>query len=143
MGTVVSHQVSTTVALSSVKLSVPMVTNTQVNGRNKKKEKRNDITFTSAVMSQCSTWKLVSFRLSLSLVTITTEIRGPLMSLQTVRKTKYEQRKKNMAAGRSPEEEEEEEEEEDDTGEEEVVVLLFCYIFFHHFSNDEVLSFYY
>ena len=34
------------------------------------------------------------------------------MSLQTVRKTKYEHVKLKMAAGRSPEEEEEEEEEE-------------------------------
>lgn len=36
VGTVVSHQVSTTVALSSVKPSVTMVINTQVSGRNKK-----------------------------------------------------------------------------------------------------------
>lgn len=40
MGTEVSHQVSTTVALSSVKPSVTTVTNTQVSGRSLKKKQK-------------------------------------------------------------------------------------------------------
>lgn len=57
VGTVVSHQVSTTVALSSVMPSVTRVTNTQVSGRNKKKIIIIIKEMTSAVMSQCSTWR--------------------------------------------------------------------------------------
>lgn len=49
MGTVVSHQVSTTVALSSIKLSVTKVTDTQVS-----EGEKSNITFASAVMSEWS-----------------------------------------------------------------------------------------
>lgn len=55
MGTVVSHQVSTTVALSSIKLSVTTVTDTQVS-----EGEKSNITFASAVMSEWSAWKFVA-----------------------------------------------------------------------------------
>ena len=92
MGTVVSHQVSKN--CSSV---VTMATITQVRGT------YTDMAFTSsavmsAVMSERWTWKSVCFRLSL--VTQT----GPLMSLQTVKKTKYKH-DMYVATERSEEEE--------------------------------------
>lgn len=85
MGTVVSHQVSTTVALSSIKLSVTTVTDTQVSEGEKK---QHHICISSDV--RVVGVKVCGVRFSLRLVTTGKGRAGPLKSSWMVRKTKYE-----------------------------------------------------
>lgn len=85
MGTVVNHQVSTTVALSSIKLSVTTVTDTQVSEGEKK---QHHICISSDV--RVVGVKVCGVRFSLRLVTTGKGRAGPLKSSWMVRKTKYE-----------------------------------------------------